>query len=286
MGLTGPDGERRPGALQAAVTSTAVNRDFWPVRPIGTLPHTGGVHTPTPWLDSEETVPTPASSARTIRIAIVDDHALFRDGTVSVLEGEADLAVVGQAGTGGEGLALLAHVTPDVAIVDVNLPDLSGLELARKAIERFPGVRILIVSAYDDYAYVTEALEIGVGGYLLKTASGRELVDAVHAVADGVFVLDRAVSTRLARRGRAGVAGEGPEQLTPRELEVLALLARGLSNKQIAHELVLGLRTVESHVSNVLAKLGVASRTEAALRAVEQRLVPPSGEYAESRNQR
>ncbi len=268
------------------MTSTEWNRDFWQVRPIGTLPHTGRVSTPTPLLDPGSTAPAPSDGTRVIRIAIVDDHALFRDGTVYVLEGEPDLEVVGQAGSGTEGLALISRVAPDVAIVDVNLPDLSGLELARKAVERDPGVRILIVSAYDDYAYVTEALEIGVGGYLLKTASGRELVDAVHAVADGVFVLDRAVSSRLARRGRPNVAGGGPDQLTPRELDVLGLLARGLSNKQIAHELVLGLRTVESHVSNVLAKLGVTSRTEAVLFALEHRLVPPGGEHAESRNPR
>ncbi len=206
-----------------------------------------------------------------IRVVIVDDHALVREGTVQLLEAEADLEVVGQAGTAEEGLGLLARLRPDLALVDVNLPGTSGLELARQAAASHPKVRILVVTAYDDYAYVAEALEIGVGGYLLKTASGKELVDAVRAVADGALVLDRAVSGRLTRRWRSGPAAPGA--LTARQAEVLALLARGKSNKRIASELGLGLRTVESHVSIVLAKLGVGSRTEATLYALSHHLV-------------
>ena len=265
------------GTLESPVTSTEWNRDFWQVRPIGTLPHTGRVSTPTPLLDPGSTAPAPSDGTRVIRIAIVDDHALFRDGTVYVLEGEPDLEVVGQAGSGTEGLALISRVAPDVAIVDVNLPALSGLELARKAVERDPGVRILIVSAYDDYAYVTEALEMGVGGYLLKTASAKELVNAVRAVAEGVLVLDGGVSRRLIRRSRGESGASGASgTLTPRESDVLALLARGLSNKDVARELGLGLRTVEGHVSNVLAKLGVASRTEAVAHALGHHVVDRS----------
>jgi DNA-binding NarL/FixJ family response regulator len=206
-----------------------------------------------------------------IRVVIVDDHALVREGTLQLLEQEADVEVVGQAGSGEEGLDVLGRLRPDVALIDVNLPGMSGLELARAAAGSLPEVRVLIVSAYDDYAYVAEALEIGVSGYLLKTASARELVDAVRAVASGVFVLDRAVSGRLARRRRSGAPGAGA--LTPRETDVLGLLARGRSNKQIAAELGLGLRTVEGHVSSVLGKLGVASRTEAVAYALGHRLV-------------
>ena len=154
---------------------------------------------------------------------------------------------------------------------DVNLPGMSGLELARRASTRYPKVRVIVVSAYDDYAYVTEALEIGVSGYLLKTASGSELVDAVRAVADGVFVLDRALLGRLARRWRS--APGGPDALTAREADVLRLLAQGLSNKHIATELGLGLRTVEGHVSSVLTKFGVGSRTEAVLYALDHHLM-------------
>ncbi len=220
--------------------------------------------------DEPESVSQPV-----IRVLIVDDHALVRQGTAQLLDQEADLKVVGEAGSGEEGLRLFSDLRPDVTLVDVNLPEMSGLELARRAIAREPKARLLVVSAYDDYAYVAEALDVGVSGYVLKTASAKELVDAVRAVADEVFVLDSAVASRLARRQRDVRAGTpGAEGLTPREREVLGLLVRGQANKQIAAELGLGLRTVESHVSNVLAKLGVVSRTEAVLYALEHHLTP------------
>ena len=208
-----------------------------------------------------------------VRVFIVDDHALVREGTVQLLKQAPDFEVVGQAGSGEEAIILLEELRPDLALVDVNLPGMSGLELARLSAASLPQMRVLVLSAYDDYAYVTEALDIGVGGYLLKTASARELIDAVRAVADGVFVLDRAVSGRLTRRMRNDAAST--DLLTRRETEVLGLLARGRSNKQIANELELGLRTVEGHVSNVLSKLGVQSRTEAVAYAISHRLVIP-----------
>lgn len=210
--------------------------------------------------------------ART-RVLIVDDHALVAEGTRQLLEAEADMEVVGEAHTGEEGLRLLEHLRPDVALLDVSLPGMSGLDVAEAAAVSAPEVHVLVVSAYDDVAYVTQALEIGVGGYLLKTASSKELVDAVRTVADGVFVLDRAVSLRLAKRNQQAANNAGA--LTPRETDVLTLLARGRSNKQAASELGLGLRTVEGHVSSVLAKLGVSSRTAAVLYALEHRLVEP-----------
>jgi DNA-binding NarL/FixJ family response regulator len=211
--------------------------------------------------------------ATPVRVVIVDDHALVREGTIQLLQQAPDLEVVGQAGSGEEAMAVLESLRPDVALVDVNLPGMSGLELARLAAASLPTMRILVLSAYDDYAYVTEALEIGVSGYLLKTVSARELVDAVRAVADGVFVLDKAVSDRLTRRRRNDSVNVGA--LTRRETDVLELLARGRSNKQMANELGLSLRTVEGHVSNVLAKLGVQSRTEAVAHALGRRLVVP-----------
>jgi len=215
--------------------------------------------------------PGPTPPVRVVRALLVDDHVLVREGTLQLLDQEPDIVVVGQAGTAEEALGLLERTSPDVALVDINIPGTSGLDLARIAAERFPKVRILVVSAYDDYAYVTEAIEVGVGGYLLKTATAKELLDAVRAVAAGVFVLDRAVSDRLSRRWRAGPPGTGA--LTPREADVLGLLAKGLANKQIAAELFLGLRTVESYVSNIFVKLGVASRTEAVLYALDHNLV-------------
>jgi DNA-binding NarL/FixJ family response regulator len=199
-------------------------------------------------------------------VLVVDDHALVREGTAQLLAGETGIEVVGQAGSAGQALALVGSARPDVALVDVSLPGTSGLEVAREALRLRPGLRVLMLSAYDDYAYVTEALDTGVGGYLMKTASARELRDAVRAVADGIFVLDRGISARLARRGWQ--QAPRASQLTPREAEVLGLLARGLSNKQAATALGLGLRTVEGHVSSVLAKLGGGSRTDAVLYAL------------------
>lgn len=182
------------------------------------------------------------------------------------------MEVAGQAGSAEEAVLLFDRLAPDVAVVDVNLPGMSGLDLAREARRRFPEVAILVVSAYDDAAYVGEALEIGVSGYLLKAASTAEFVDAVRAVADGVFVLDRSLSERLRRHHWRPSSAE---VLTPREADVLRLLALGRSNKQIASELDLGVRTVETHVSSVLAKLGVASRTEAVAYALRHSLVAP-----------
>ena len=210
-----------------------------------------------------------ATGCSPVRIVIVEDHALVREGTAQLLEATADLQVVGQCGTAEEGAELVERLAPDVALVDVNLPGASGLELANEIARRRPSTRVLVVSAYDDHAYVAEALEIGVGGYLLKTASGRELVEAVRLVAAGVFVLDGAVSSRLGRMRRGTAPGHfDPRALTRREAEVLSLVTQGRSNKQIAAELSLGLRTVESHVSSLLAKLGATSRTEAVAHAL------------------
>ena len=225
---------------------------------------------------------TPAATGARIRVVVVDDHALLREGTAELLDRADDVEVVGQAGTGEEGLRLLERCRPDVALVDVNLPGMSGLELARAAATQHPEVAVLIVSAYDDFAYVAEALDAGVGGYLLKTASGAELLDAVRAVADGVIVLDQAVSARLARRWQREPSRA--VALTRREIDVVRLLARGWSNKQIAAGLHLGVRTIESHVSHLLAKLDVSSRTEAVTYALRHHLVDlVEGEHQDRR---
>lgn len=208
-----------------------------------------------------------------IRVVIVDDHALVREGTRQILELAADIQVVGLAGSGEEAWELLKGFGADVALVDVNLPGMSGLEFARTVINSLPGIHILILSAFDEHAFVTEAMEIGVDGYLLKTTSGKELIDAVRTVSDGIFILDRAISQRLIRRRRRGP--DTASTLTRRETDVLELLTRARSNKQIAATLELGIRTVESHVSNLLGKLGVTSRTEAVTYALSHRLVEP-----------
>ena len=234
--------------------------------------------------ENPEPDPSPPDGARgdgaaqrtRVRVVVVDDHALVREGTVQLLEQQADLQVTGQAGSGEEALSLLAALDPDVALVDVNLPGMSGLELARQVAARGLRCRVLVVSAYDDAAFVSEALELGVSGYLLKSASARELVNAVRAVADGMVVFDAGViSAHLGRRPRSD-PHRPSAALSTRETEVLDLLARGRSNKEIAAELALRVRTVESHVSSVLHKLGVASRTEAVAYALGRHLVSRS----------
>ncbi|MHB1209690.1 MAG: response regulator [Acidimicrobiales bacterium] len=222
-------------------------------------------------LEGESHTPVNQAGKDVIHVVIVDDHVLVREGTRQLLENDSGIAVVGSAGSGEEALELIERLRPQVAIVDLNLPHMSGLELARTLIATVPETRILILSAYDEYAYISEALEIGVGGYLLKTASGKELIDALRAVFEGVFVLDRQVSMQLVRRRDTSAHTIGT--LTPRETAVLELLAQGRTNKQIALELDLGIRTVEGYVSNVLNKLGVSSRTEAATHALIHRLI-------------
>jgi len=221
-------------------------------------------------VDHRDIVGSPGTG-RAIRVLIVDDHELVREGTRQLLERDGGIEVIATAGSAEEALELIDQLIPEVAIVDVNLPAMSGLELAARVVASQPAVRVLILSAYDEHAYIAEALEIGVAGYLLKTASAKELTDAVRAVFEGVFVLDRQVSKQLVRRHETTPHTIGI--LTPRETAVLELLAQGRTNKQIAAELELGIRTVEGYVSNVLSKLGVSSRTEAATHALIHRLI-------------
>ena len=215
---------------------------------------------------------------------MVEDHALVREGTVQLLEKHPDIKVVGEAETAERALLLFERLGPDVALVDVNLPGMSGLTLAREAMLRYPRVSILILTAYDDYAYLDEALDIGVAGYLLKTASARELADAVRAAAGGVLVLARELSRRVTARPQPGAGAAAAAALTPRQADVLSLLAQGYSNKGIAARLQLGLRTVESHVSTIIAKLGVTSRTEAALWAINHHVTGSSDGEGRGRN--
>ena len=207
-----------------------------------------------------------------IRVVIVDDHALLREGTRWILQQESSIEVVGEAGRGDEAVELVARLLPDVVLLDLRLPGLPGIDAARQIAKASPLTRVLIVTAFDDEDYVLEALQAGAAGYLLKTAPSHELLEAVHAVAAGATVLEPSVSAALARRW---TRTDGPSglQLSPRELEVLRLTAHGMANKDMARKLGLSLRTVEGHLSRTFNKLGVASRTEAVFLAVNQHLI-------------
>lgn len=206
-----------------------------------------------------------------IRIVLADDHALVRDGTRRILEQCPDLVVVGEAGDGQEALALIARLQPDVAILDVRMPRLGGVDVVRQMQECSPGTKTLVLTAYDDDEYILALMELGAHGYLLKTARASELVDAVRCIQGGEAVLHPAVAAKVARlwRSHRGIVHPEPAgRLSIREHEVLRLAARGLRNKAIADELVISVRTVEGHFNSILAKLGVASRTEAVLYAI------------------
>ncbi len=208
-----------------------------------------------------------------ITVLIAEDHTLVREGTRQILEQEADLRVVGEAESGKRAVELVGILQPDVVLLDVRLPELNGIEATKRIVSSFPAVRVLIVSAYDDEDYVLAALRAGAAGYLLKTAPGRELVEAIRMARSGSTVLQAAISRKLTQHWDRDGSQRGNHSLTSREFEVLRLIARGYSNKQIAGELGISLRTVEGHLNNIFGKLDVTSRTEAVSRAVSQHLI-------------
>lgn len=216
------------------------------------------------------TEPEAAGAATTV--VIVDDHTVVREGTRQLLEREEGIEVVGEVGTVAEAVALARRLAPALMLVDVELPDGTGVDVVREVVRAALPVRCLMLSAHDDYVYLSEALAAGAAGYLLKTVTADELVAAVRAVALGSVVVDKALARRLTGRNRRPEERVA-ETLTSREFDVICALMRGRSNKEIAAELGVGVRTVESYVSAVLTKLGVRSRTEATLYAIEHHLV-------------
>ena len=211
-----------------------------------------------------------------ISVVVVDDHALHRDGTRQILEAHPDLQVVGEAASGEVALALVNQLQPDVVLMDIRLPGMNGIEVTRQLTQAHPDVRVLMVSAYDEDEYVRGALEAGAMGYLSKTAPGKQLVQAVRAVAGGTTVLQPGLTARLLISSRQ--PEEGGTDLSERELEVLRLLAEGLRNRELGALMGISTRTVDRHCDNIYAKLGVSSRTEAVVRAISTRLLTVSDE--------
>ncbi len=208
-----------------------------------------------------------------ITVLIAEDHTLVREGTRQVLEQEPDLRVVGAAESGDCAVLLARNLLPNVVLLDIRMPGLNGIEVTKQIVSTLPSVRVLIVSAYDDDDYVLAALRAGASGYLLKTVQVRELIDAIHAVHSGALILQACLSRRMSQYLDQSKSQRPNTALTPREFEVLRLIARGLPNKQIASQLSISLRTVEGHLNNIFGKLGVTSRTEAVVRAVNQHMI-------------
>lgn len=205
-----------------------------------------------------------------IRVLIVDDHALHRDGTRRILEQHSDIDVVSDADSGEVALALVNRLQPDVVLMDVRLPGMTGLEATRRIARDHPLVRVLVVTAYDDDEFVRSALEAGAVGFLSKSAPGRTLVTAIRDAASGRLVLESSLMARVLRPrpdpGRMVM-------LTEREREVLALLVDGLHNRRVAERLGLSTRTVERHCDSLYHKLGASSRTEAVVKALSLGIV-------------
>ena len=216
----------------------------------------------------------------TIRVAVVDDHTIVRAGIRMVLEADPDFVVVGEADTAAGAIALAKNEQPDVILVDINLPDESGLRAAESIITSHPTVRLLMLSVHDDQEIVRESVRIGAHGYLRKDTTPGDLRTAIRAVHAGDAYFSPSVARTLAEalRARPVPVADGLERLTERERDVLARIAGGRSNKEIAGELGISVRTVESHRDSLMRKTGLRNVAALTRLALESGLVPPSGE--------
>jgi DNA-binding NarL/FixJ family response regulator len=208
-----------------------------------------------------------------IRVVLADDHTVVRKGIREFLEEEDDIRVVAEATTGAEAVTLTLEHRPDVAVLDIQMPEMTGIEATRQIKTKIPEVRVLVLTAYDDDPYIFAMLQAGASGYVLKNAPSEELVRAVRAVARGESALDPAVTAKVMTQlasGKPAGAQKVVEGLTDRELDVLRLAAKGHTNRAIGQKLGISDRTVQGHLANTFGKLGVNTRTEAVLLAIKQ----------------
>lgn len=217
-----------------------------------------------------------SSQSEPIRVLVVDDHELFRRGIVVLLESDPNIEVIGQAGDGAEAVAIAGSSAPDVVLLDVRMPKLSGIEACAAIKEAVPAAQILMLTMSDEEADLYEAVKSGASGYLLKDSSLEEVAHAVRVVAEGQSLITPSMAAKLidefkqlSKADRSPVPGL---RLTDRELEVLRLVARGLNNREISQELFISENTVKNHVRNILEKLQLHSRMEAVMYAVREKL--------------
>jgi two-component system response regulator NreC len=201
-----------------------------------------------------------------IRVLLADDHAAVREALAVLIDSQPDMEVVAQAGDGDAAVERARQIRPDVVVVDVSMPVMSGLEVTVALKHALPATRIVALTRHGEYQYVQELLRAGANGYVLKQSSSRDLLQAIRVVAGGKSFLDPLVTSQLTRHysaeADAGSQRPGGEELSPRELEVLRLLARGYANREIAIELGISVKTVDTHKANGMGKLGMSSRIE------------------------
>jgi DNA-binding NarL/FixJ family response regulator len=211
-----------------------------------------------------------------IRVLLADDHTIVREATAEILDHQPDMHVVCQAGTGEEAIDLARELQPDVAVMDIAMPRLNGLEATRRITAECPRCRVLVLTAHEEKRHIIQLLQAGAVGYLPKTIGLDELLEAIRAAARGESVLPPAVAAVVVRHLAEKEPPEEPAHpLTDRELEVLRAAAQGLTNYDIAQQLTVSVRTVEAHLTHVYNKLGVSSRTEAVVHAMRQGWIPP-----------
>lgn len=209
-----------------------------------------------------------------LKVLLVDDHEMVRIGLAAVLATEAGIEVIGEASSGEEGIRLAQEYKPDVVLMDLVMDGMDGIETTRRLLQMQPECKVIVLTSFLDDEKVYPVLEAGAFSYLLKTSRAGEIAQAIRAAAKGQPILESQVASKLMNRFRQGKAATAPhEELTEREMEVLRLIAEGKSNQDVAEDLYIGIKTVKFHVTNVLAKLGVDDRTQAAIYAIKHGLV-------------
>ncbi|HZG15501.1 MAG TPA: response regulator transcription factor [Candidatus Bathyarchaeia archaeon] len=200
-----------------------------------------------------------------IRVMLVDDHEMVRMGLAAYLSTEDDIEVVAEASSGEEGVKLATQLSPDVILMDLVMDGIGGIEATRRIRESCPQAKVIVLTSFIDDEKVYPVIEAGAFSYLLKTSRASEIARAIRSAAAGEPILESRVASKIMARFRHGQQTSLHEQLTPRELEVLKLIGQGKSNQEIADDLIIGIKTVKTHVSNILAKLNVEDRTQAAI---------------------